>query len=520
MQKLILRLFLSTLLAIPAFALNQMTRVGYYDGEDADNFFGKSTTMGDFDGDLKYEFAIGASGWNENTGKVYLYQYDQDWPVEPFLTVQGDTVQVSYGMYIANLGDINADGLSDLGIPEHANIWTDERLDIYFGSDPIDTISDWTMHTLHSTAFYGEFIDSCGDVNGDGWTDIMMMNSYYTDYDYQIEIYHGGEVLDSFPDWSAWGPCRLSSLGDVNGDGYSDILAINGSYWARIYFGGDPMDTIPDLSFEENIGASIWGGGIGDVNCDGYPDFVIQQWMPDSSRSYGYLYLGGDDVDDIPDYILENHFGELWGLDDYVTHGDYNGDGYDDFAVHTGNPSIGDLIYIYLGSHWFNPVPDAMVTEYSNIYDYGAMLSSGDVNGDGRDEILVTAPNYPWFMQGRVYLYTGPEEWIDYGAGVEPGELPHHPGWFKLNQNYPNPFNASTTIHFEIGKPSTVTLTIYDLKGNTIRELISGQKMLPGGFNVSWAGRNEQNQPVSSGIYLLEFRVDQYLEIRKMVMLR
>jgi hypothetical protein len=109
---------------------------------------------------------------------------------------------------------------------------------------------------------------------------------------------------------------------------------------------------------------------------------------------------------------------------------------------------------------------------------------------------------------------------VDYDAGVEPGDLQRHPGWFVLHQNYPNPFNAATTIHFELGKPSTVNILIYDLKGNRIKTLITDKQMLPGGYNVSWAGRNQHNQSVSSGIYVLELQVDQYRQIRKMVLLR
>ena len=44
--------------------------------------------------------------------------------------------------------------------------------------------------------------------------------------------------------------------------------------------------------------------------------------------------------------------------------------------------------------------------------------------------------------------------------------------------------------------------------------------MLPGGYNVSWRGIDQYNQPVSSGIYLLEMQVDQFTEIKKMVLVR
>jgi hypothetical protein len=498
-----------------------MTLVGQYDGEASENYFGYSTSMGDFDGDLKDEFVISAYGWNENMGKIYFYQYDQGWPTAPFLTVQGDQQHIMYGWYVPNLGDVSADGLPDLGTPATSNIILG-RMDIYFGSDPIDTIQDWSMTAMSQTQIYGSDLKGSGDVNGDGWADFMMKNRYYTDTYTMLEIYHGGGVLDSIPDWAVSSSyIEIDGLGDVNGDGFDDILACGANYYpSHLFLGGSPMDTLPDLTIENPILLTSYGGGIGDINGDGFNDFCIDVWMADSSRNYGYLYLGGTEVDDIPDYVIQNHFGEPWGFSDGMTCGDFNGDGYSDFAVGSGNPMIGMLVYVYLGGPWFNPVPDAIVTDGSVLYNFGETVACGDVDGDGCDELMVSAINYPWFEQGRVYLFTGPDEWIDYGAGVKPGDIKHVPGWFVLDQNFPNPFNASTMIHFEIGKPSLVNMTIYDLRGNKIKELIAGEEMLPGGYNVSWAGRNELNQSVSSGIYLLEFRVDQYREIRKMVMLR
>jgi hypothetical protein len=147
-------------------------------------------------------------------------------------------------------------------------------------------------------------------------------------------------------------------------------------------------------------------------------------------------------------------------------------------------------------------------------------VASGDVNGDGRDELLISAISGVYSDIGRAYLFEGPETWTDLGAGVQTEELVRYPGWFKLDQNYPNPFNSSTSVHFELGKPSPVNLRLYDLKGRIIRSLITDQNMLPGGYNVSWNGRNEQNQEVSSGIYLLELQVDQYRQMKKMVLVR
>jgi len=518
MRQIIPYLILITLLATTACAQNPLTLVGQYDGEAAWNFFGMFTTMGDFDGDGMDEFVINAYGWNDYAGKNYIYQYDQDWPQVPFLTVHGEQTGVAYGMWAANLGDISNDGLTDLGLPNSSNI--NSRLDVFFGSNPMDTLPDWTLYPAGPTQSYAGLLDSCGDVNGDGGADFLMLATYYTDNYTAVEIHHGGEVLDSIPDW-VLAPVNLrpEGLGDVNADGYNDVMMLSSSAPAKLYFGGSPMDTIPDLLFYDNVWNAI-GGGVGDVNGDGYADFCLNMRFPDSTLSYDAVYFGGSSVDNIPDLILQNRYGEPWGSLRGICHGDFNGDGYDDIVSATGDLTLGNTVYLYLGSPWFNPFPDAYVTIYSTIFEFGYTVSTGDVNGDGSDELLVTAKNYNLFYRGRVYLYTGPEEWVDYGAGIEPGDVLRHPGWFVLEQNYPNPFNTTTSIHFELGKPSMVNLRIYDLQGNKIKDLITSQQMLPGGYNVSWTGRNQQNQLVSSGIYLLELQVDQYRQIRKMVLLR
>ncbi len=262
MKNLIIILIATALLLAPAYALNEMTEVGVYTGEWYDNYFGYRTDMGDFDGDLMDEFVISAYGWNEQHGKIYWYEYDGDWPTDPFMTVQGDTTLTEYGHWFSNLGDVNNDGLPDLGVSElYDETYHNQRFDVYFGSNPMDTIPDWDMYAVESMMFYGTYLDSCGDVNGDGWADFMMKNTYWTDIDDQIEIYYGGEIMDTLPDWTRGGyDDRLYPLGDINNDGFDDILTIFNYNYARFYLGGSPMDTIPDFEIDNSV-AFMGGGG-------------------------------------------------------------------------------------------------------------------------------------------------------------------------------------------------------------------------------------------------------------------
>ena len=517
MRTTIITLTAVTLLTTVAFALNEMTLVGQYVGEGYDNMFGAGTAMGDFDDDGYAEFIVGASWWNDDTGKNYFYDWDGNWPTNYLWTVQGDSANYNYDYSDQNIGDINNDGVDDFGLNEfHAGLHYG-RVDIYYGSADFDSIPDFNI-IQDSGNGIGVSLDSCGDVNGDSDNDIILMAFLEGNSNYTAQIYFGGDALDTIPDWSytpsTW-YSRCCGLGDVNGDGYNDVMVLGLEVPPLLFFGGSPMDTIPDLVFNDY--SYVENAAIGDVNADGYNDFSVRVFptIPPGGRP---VYFGGADVDTIPEVFLQDEFGEFTYAPYFVTHGDVNGDGISDLI--TGDVNWrGRASYVYLGSPWFNPVPDAVIEGVASYYNWGEEISVGDVNGDGRDEILISSSNY-WFEQGLVQLFTGPEEWIDYGAPVEPGELPRTPGWYKLEQNFPNPFNASTTIHFELGKLSTVSITVFDLAGNKIRDIIKSKEMRPGGYNVSWSGKNQFNQLVSSGIYILELQVDQFKETRKMVLIR
>jgi enterochelin esterase-like enzyme len=93
--------------------------------------------------------------------------------------------------------------------------------------------------------------------------------------------------------------------------------------------------------------------------------------------------------------------------------------------------------------------------------------------------------------------------------------LPH----FSLSPNYPNPFNSSTTIHFELYRPAEIKIAIYDIQGQLIRMLRQGWEK-SGNHFLSWDGRNDQLQPVSSGIYLLVLHAENQQISRKMIFLQ
>ncbi len=93
------------------------------------------------------------------------------------------------------------------------------------------------------------------------------------------------------------------------------------------------------------------------------------------------------------------------------------------------------------------------------------------------------------------------------------------PSAFALRQNYPNPFNPSTTIHYDLPKSSNVRLNIYNIQGQRVMTLVNGQKTA-GRYQVSWNGRNERGQMVSSGIYIYRIQAGDFIKTRKMMLLK
>ncbi|NQV19434.1 MAG: T9SS type A sorting domain-containing protein [Armatimonadetes bacterium] len=88
-----------------------------------------------------------------------------------------------------------------------------------------------------------------------------------------------------------------------------------------------------------------------------------------------------------------------------------------------------------------------------------------------------------------------------------------------LIQNYPNPFNPTTTISFSIQNNSNVELSIYNIKGQKVKTLISDQLSV-GEHSVVWEGRDDDNLPVGSGIYFYQLKAENFEEIRKMILLK
>jgi len=90
---------------------------------------------------------------------------------------------------------------------------------------------------------------------------------------------------------------------------------------------------------------------------------------------------------------------------------------------------------------------------------------------------------------------------------------------FKLS-NHPNPFNPTTTISFSLQNNSNIELSIYNIKGQKVKQLIIDQ-LSAGQHSVVWDGNDENNQPVGSGIYFYKLKINGNSKaINKMILIK
>ncbi|MEZ4745917.1 MAG: alpha-amylase family glycosyl hydrolase [Calditrichia bacterium] len=139
------------------------------------------------------------------------------------------------------------------------------------------------------------------------------------------------------------------------------------------------------------------------------------------------------------------------------------------------------------------------------------------------DSIVVTATNQNVSMQpGEFHIYTDvridpPDSDLLLGIDDElPGTAPLQ---FALAQNYPNPFNPTTAISYQLPSISDVNLKIYNTLGQLVKTLVS-QKQSAGNYAVQWDGTNDLGERVASGIYIYRLQAGDFIQSRKMILMK
>jgi hypothetical protein len=498
-------------------------------------------------------------------------QLDRD-VIQLFLA-EGDSAGSRLGYQVAGLGDQNGDGYDDILTSAPG----DRKAFIYFGGNPMDTIPDMVFHIEDEDAF-GFLLCNLDDINGDSYDDFAIGSLDL------MRVFWGGAELDTIADLILPFGYGISAAGDVNGDGYGDILqsyqswqSSRGKAW--LYLGGVQPDTISDWSATGDSAYHYFGreiAGNGDINGDGYDDIAISGWHygKNITLSYIKIYYGGAEMDTIPDIILDeseqpldispriafinvnvDNFTDLCvksGFDttaqifygpiipdvvpDLVLHGTYlsgqdwriseagdiNNDGYPDIIIgnYDGVGGLGEVL-IFLGGPYMDGEWDVMINGFQGPYKCAgrSVGRAGDVNGDGVDDILFGSwCEYEFNLQGRAVIFSGDTTLTSVSTDVPPEGRPHS---FSLKQNYPNPFNKSTVIEYEISTPLPMrtVLEIYNILGEKVVTLVDKHQS-SGFYRTSWDGRDGVGTEVASGIYLCQLKIGNYRQVRKLLLIR
>lgn len=305
-------------------------------GENAGDSFGALADVpGDLNGDGEDDLVVSAvfhdGPHGLDAGRVYVYFGGAAADTVPDLVFDGahDTQFCGWGI---GGGDVNGDGITDLliGAPYDITVGTQAgRAYVLFGGRDLDARPELELAPEVEGANFGIAVSSVGDFNGDGFGDFLV--SAYThpaggNRRGRAYVYFGGPllddradlILDGRHDQGMFGTARTPAA-DLNGDGWPDLAL--GAELGRgfepfagsvsIYFGGPRADAVADLVLRgehRGDGFGMFTSTMGDADGDGVVDLLVgAPWVdaPGADRvGRAYLYLGGSDMDDVPDLVV------------------------------------------------------------------------------------------------------------------------------------------------------------------------------------------------------------------------
>jgi MYXO-CTERM domain-containing protein len=382
----------------------------------------------------------------DDTGAVYPITVDPDLATTA-VTFSGGAAGDYAGFAVSGAGDVNGDGYDDVIVGAHrydsATLSDIGRAYVFHGSSSgVSSTASRTITTSGSGELFGYAVAGVGDVNGDGYDDVLIgaPNGYGSAG--VARVFYGaasglpssaGTTINGSSAFALFGR-SLARAGDVNGDGYDDVVigapyhdegSLTNAGRAYVFHGSSSglnttaAQTFTGAAADEYLGRGLAGGG--DVNGDGYDDVVIATEMYDDGASadvgFAGVYLGsssGVASTATVSYIGEagaDYFGQSVSIA-----GDINDDGYDDLVVGArgyddGRASKAGRAYVFLGSA-SGPATTAASTITGGAGDelgYSVAIA-GDVNGDGAADVVVGAPNYDTSSAtdvGRAYVYHG-----------------------------------------------------------------------------------------------------------------
>ena len=303
----------------------------------------------------------------------------------------GSASSEGLGYWVSGAGDVNGDGRADFIVASQSQAF------VFSGA---------TGTLLHQKTGGGP-VAGVNDVNGDARSDFAVSDLN------QTYVYSGatGALL-----YAKVGGSSVAGLGDVNADGRADFIVgdqyadpgITNAGSAFVYSGANGA-----LLYQKNGAAAsdLFGGsvsGLGDINGDGRPDFIVGARLADVSGQVNagaaYVYSGATGA---LLYQKTGPAGQQWGQC-VGGSGDADGDGRADFMVSSiwtspgGRTSAGS-VFLYSGANGGLLAQFDGQVEYEN---FGYTLAGlGDINGNGRSDLIVGGPNAS--PGGRLYAGSG-----------------------------------------------------------------------------------------------------------------
>jgi len=460
-------------------------------GESSDDQAGQSVAgAGDVNADGYDDLLIGARYNDEggiNAGQAYLILgCGSGWALDTDLyaadaSFLGEADGDLAGATVAGAGDVDGDGYDDLlisapnssgGVQFGGQVYLVLGASTGWAPDEDLAYADASFHGEEPGDYAGSAIAAAGDVNGDGYDDILIASP-----DRGEAGFRAGQAYLVMGDPAGWGMDQdlgganasflgeeagdeagsaVAGAGDVNGDGYDDLVVgaganqENGSEAGQAYLvlGRSTGWTVDadlggaDASFlgeDDGDGAGGSVAGAGDVDGDGYDDLLIgapyADWWSDVGEVY--LVLGRDSgwTMDTPLSTADAAFFGEWSHDnagmaaDGV--GDVNDDGYDDILVGSLNNdeagSDAGQAYLILGRDsgwihgaWLSLAGGYFLGEAAGDGLGNAVAGAGDVDGDGYDDLVMGARSNDGngTDSGEVYVSFGFPDVDDDGDGL------------------------------------------------------------------------------------------------------